>query len=86
MTLKSLSSLNKTNYDQPKFQPQLKLVSLRSIFPSNEFKHGTRFNLSGKTSKFNNILEVEKYLIKKQQQQTKVLVKGTLPTVIGDNG
>jgi hypothetical protein len=87
MTLKSsLSSLNKTNYEQPKFQPQLKLVSLRSLFPSVEFKLGTQYNLSGKTSKFNNILQVEKYLIKKQQQQTKVLVEGNLPTVIDDNG
>jgi hypothetical protein len=86
MTLKSLSSLNKTNYDQPKFQPQLKLVSLRSLFPSVEFKRGIQYNLSGKISRLNNILEVEKYLIKKQQQQTKVQVKGNLPTVIDDNG
>jgi hypothetical protein len=62
MTLKSLSSLNKTNYDRPKFQPQVKLVSLRSLFPSVEFKLGTQYNLSGKISRLNNILEVEKYL------------------------
>jgi len=52
-------------------------MSLLAIFPSNEFKRGTQYNLSGKMSRLNNILEVEKYLIKKQQQ-TKSLVKGIL--------
>jgi hypothetical protein len=44
---------DKTNYDKPKFQPQIKLVSLRSLFPSVEFKLGTQYNLSGKISRLN---------------------------------
>jgi hypothetical protein len=85
MSPKSLSTLNKTNCNHGKFQPQVNLVSLRVIFPSIEFKTGIKYNFSGQNLRINNILELEKYLINKQK--TRVLAKEQLPAVVvEDNG
>jgi hypothetical protein len=77
----TLSSLNNTNFDQQTFQPQIKLVSLRLIFPTIEsWKHGNKYNFSGEHLRINNILELEKYMIKKQE--TSVVAKVNLPAVL----
>jgi hypothetical protein len=73
------SSLNKTNCNHRKFQPQIQLVPLQTIFPNNEFKQDISYNLKCQTLKINNILEVEKYLINRKK-------KNNSPTVIEDDG